>query len=41
MIPPEADAEFAASREEVLETYQRPYDAARCQRSRASRRGWR
>ena len=27
MIPPEADAEFAASREEVLETYQRPYDA--------------
>ena len=29
MIPPEADAEFAASREEVLETYQRPYDAER------------
>ena len=27
MIPPEADAEFAASMEEVLETYQRPYDA--------------
>ena len=29
MIPPEADAEFAASREEVLATYQRPYDAER------------
>ena len=29
MIPPEADAEFAASMEEVLETCQRPYDAER------------
>ena len=29
MIPPEADAEFAASMEEVLATYQRPYDAER------------
>ena len=29
MIPPEADAEFAASMEEVLETYQRLYDAER------------
>ena len=29
MIPPEADAEFAASMEEVLETYERPYDPAR------------
>ena len=29
MIPPEADAEFAASMEEVLATYQRPYDAVR------------
>ena len=26
MIPPEADAEFAASMEEVLEVYARPYD---------------
>ena len=29
MIPPEADAEFAASMKEVLATYQRPYDAER------------
>ena len=29
VIPPEADAEFAASMEEVLETYRRPYDAER------------
>ena len=26
MIPPESDAEFAASMEEVLELYARPYD---------------
>jgi hypothetical protein len=26
VIPPEADAEFVASREEVLETYAQPYD---------------
>jgi hypothetical protein len=29
VIPPEADAEFAASMEEVLETYGKPYDRAR------------
>ena len=29
MIPPEEDAEFAACMEEVLETYERPYDAER------------
>ncbi len=28
VIPPEADAEFAASMEEVLDTYERPYNAA-------------
>jgi hypothetical protein len=28
VIPPEADAEFAASMEEVLETYSQPYDPA-------------
>lgn len=28
VIPPEADAEFVASREEVLETYEKPYDPA-------------
>jgi hypothetical protein len=27
VIPPEADGEFAAAMEEVLETYSRPYDA--------------
>src|SRR3990172_8178764 len=27
VIPPEADAEFVASMEEVLETYAKPYDA--------------
>ena len=27
VIPPEEDAEFAAAMEEVLETYERPYDA--------------
>ena len=27
VIPPEADAEFAASMEEVLDTYERPYNA--------------
>lgn len=27
VIPPEADAEFAAAMEEVLDVYQRPYDA--------------
>jgi hypothetical protein len=27
VIPPEADAEFVASMEEVLETYEQPYDA--------------
>src|SRR5204863_9233888 len=27
VIPPEADAEFAASMEEVLDVYARPYDA--------------
>ncbi|MDA1051494.1 MAG: IS630 family transposase [Planctomycetota bacterium] len=29
MIPPEADAEFVANMEEVLETYEKPYDASR------------
>jgi hypothetical protein len=29
VIPPEADAEFAAGMEEVLDTYARPYDKAR------------
>lgn len=29
VIPPEADAEFAASMEEVLETYAKPYDPTR------------
>jgi len=29
VIPPEADAEFAAGMEEVLEVYERPYDPAR------------
>ncbi len=28
VIPPEADAEFVASMEEVLDTYVRPYDPA-------------
>lgn len=28
VIPPEADAEFAAGMEEVLETYEKPYDPA-------------
>jgi DDE superfamily endonuclease len=28
VIPPQADAEFVACMEEVLETYERPYDAA-------------
>ena len=28
VIPPKANSEFAASMEEVLETYARPYDAA-------------
>jgi len=28
VIPPEADAEFVASMEEVLDTYEKPYDAA-------------
>lgn len=28
VIPPEADAEFAAHMEEVLETYEKPYDPA-------------
>ncbi len=28
VIPPEADAEFVASMEEVLETYEKPYDRA-------------
>lgn len=28
VIPPEADAEFAASMEEVLETYSKPFDSA-------------
>jgi len=28
VIPPECDAEFAANMEEVLETYEKPYDAA-------------
>ncbi len=28
MIPPEADAEFAANMEQVLDAYARPYDAA-------------
>ena len=26
VIPPKADAEFVASMEEVLETYEKPYD---------------
>jgi len=29
VILPEADAEFAASMEEVLETYAKPYNSAR------------
>ena len=29
VIPPEADGEFVAHMEEVLETYARPYDPAR------------
>ena len=29
VIPPEADAEFAANMEEVIETYEIPYDPAR------------
>ena len=29
VIPPEADAEFAANMEEVLETYSKPYDRSR------------
>lgn len=29
MIPPEADAEFAARMEQVLETYEKPYDPER------------
>jgi len=29
VIPPEADAEFVAAMEEVLEVYSRPYDASR------------
>ena len=28
VIPPEANAEFAANMEEVLETYEKPYDPA-------------
>ena len=28
VIPPEADAEFVANMEEVLEVYERPYDPA-------------
>jgi len=28
VIPPEADAEFVANMEEVLETYEKPYDAS-------------
>jgi len=28
VIPPEADAEFVACMEEVLETYEKPYDSA-------------
>ena len=28
VIPPEADAEFAANMEEVLETYEKPYNSA-------------
>jgi len=28
VIPPEADAEFVASMEEVLETYEKPYNSA-------------
>jgi hypothetical protein len=30
VIPPEADREFVANREDVLEVYRRPYDAQRC-----------
>jgi len=29
VIPPQADAEFVANMEKVLETYEKPYDAAR------------
>lgn len=29
VIPPEADAEFVANMENVLETYERPYDSSR------------
>lgn len=28
VIPPESDAEFSANREDVLETYEKPYDPA-------------
>jgi hypothetical protein len=28
VIPPESDAEFVANREEVLETYEKPYNPA-------------
>ena len=28
VIPPEADGEFAADMEQVLETYARPYDSS-------------
>ena len=29
VIPPDADAEFVAHMEEVIETYEKPYDPAR------------
>ena len=29
VIPPEADAEFVANMEEVLETFEKPYDPSR------------
>ena len=29
VIPPEADAEFVANMENVLETYEKPYDSSR------------
>ena len=36
VIPPEADAEFVAGMEEVLDTYATPYDPANSWTSRAS-----
>lgn len=40
VIPPEADGEFAAHMEEVLETYAQPYDPARPILCGRRRRRW-